>query len=520
MATRMRCRLSSLILIAVIHFLATTQCGAQTDAELEFLTWLHKHGVKGVLPGADSRLAISRPVEVADSETDADDDEAEGVGPAFEGERGVIATEDIEEGEVLVVVPLNVTMALAPDDPEPFAGSGKGLALMALLLREVAKGKESFWWPYIRILPPVLPMPWLSLPQEQWREVQHAPTIRRLQAFHLHLRNLHRDSDPRAIAHATFEQYSWAMAMHFTRHFVLYVPPREGHQNASEHEERYLFMPFGDLFNHYQESDDDDGNVKWEDGLYTDRVEVRATRRIPRGTQVLEVYGRYPAEDFYLFQGFIPENGFRDTVVIFESMEEAVFWLLRYGAAQEWWSLHDDDGGDEDPWVATNALREARSAAQAAMQEEDPSWDEDAYLGTDWYVGGNAFLEPHRAIHIGWEWDHSTRVLAAFAAVYGMMGPSHGFMLSADEDALKKEGIAAAKQALAARCRSLLESFPTTIEEDLAILEGDDGERGTCAFTEGGKKCGVTGELSEALRLAIKFRMLQKTKLKHLLEMP
>ncbi|GLI63986.1 hypothetical protein VaNZ11_007095, partial [Volvox africanus] len=87
-----------------------------------------------------------------------------------EGWRGIIATKDLQPGEVVLRVPerLLLTTRSAARDPQLVAalqrhrvgqngGDGKVLSphqvLGCHLLLEVSRGPDSFWWPYLKQLP-------------------------------------------------------------------------------------------------------------------------------------------------------------------------------------------------------------------------------------------------------------------------------------------------------------------------------------------------------------------------------
>ena len=78
-----------------------------------------------------------------------------------DGLRGLIALEDIEEGECIMTVPLEMCFVKRGNE------EGKWPVALALeLLKEMKKGKEGKWWPYLAMLPSVedlcscLPIHW------------------------------------------------------------------------------------------------------------------------------------------------------------------------------------------------------------------------------------------------------------------------------------------------------------------------------------------------------------------------
>jgi hypothetical protein len=75
---------------------------------------------------------------------------------------------------------------------------------------------------------------------------------------------------------------------------------------------------------------------------------------------------------------------------------------------------------------------------------------------------------------------------------------------------------------VAARCRELLDSFPTTSEEDTHMLATPEGAGsssggGDGAEVLGGVGTGSTPRLSEHLRLAVRYRLGKKLLLQHVM---
>ncbi|CAI7809615.1 unnamed protein product [Closterium sp. NIES-53] len=74
----------------------------------------------------------------------------------------MVAGRDVQEGEVLLTIPqsLWITAEVAAEEMPPHTGPVNiQVAMVAWLLREKARGRQSEWWPYIDILPPYVPLP-------------------------------------------------------------------------------------------------------------------------------------------------------------------------------------------------------------------------------------------------------------------------------------------------------------------------------------------------------------------------
>lgn len=448
----------------------------------------------------------------------------------------MVATADIGRGDHVITIPFRVALVLGPDDEPPFDGCSWHIALAAKLLREKAKGPRSFFSPWLRLLPQHIPVPWLALEPGQYTELQHWPTVRRLEALAAHLRESHeRSLEGGGLGGATLRELGWAVLMVCTHHFTLEMPDGEG--------PKHLFLPFGDLIRHRQATGEEDlGDVFWEEGVFSDKVELRTVRDIRQGQEVFEAYQNLPDEDLFLFQGVVPEDNPRNTVVVFESLEEGVSWLLAHMGG----ALGCFNGSRPDPWRLSRSLAVARAASAAAMQElydreynaglldgggaeeeeEEEGffvWDEDAHSGVEWYEGDRALEWSGKAIQVGRGWAHAERVLAAFAALWRSLSAGSscrtggGGGAAAVNDA---DGAAAfAAEALRQRCREVLQAFPTTAEEDEALLRawGEGGalpSQGCAAGSD--RTCRWDANQGEGLQLAVRFRLQQKKLLEEL----
>ncbi|CAI5995210.1 unnamed protein product [Closterium sp. NIES-64] len=139
----------------------------------------------------------------------------------------MVAGRDVHEGEVLLTIPqsLWITAEVAAEEMPPHTGPvNTQVAMVAWLLREKARGRQSEWWPYIDILPPYVPLPHrfrndsldeaqsdlLKLLVHQQREVALME---------------YKQVRPPAMAFASFDDYMWAHSILDSRAFS--VPIKE-----------------------------------------------------------------------------------------------------------------------------------------------------------------------------------------------------------------------------------------------------------------------------------------------------
>lgn len=137
---------------------------------------------------------------------------------------------------------------------------------------------------------------------------------------------------------------------------------REGEESPQQ---LTMLMPFGDLINHRYRDEWDQGDLEWEEEVHEEDAVLRTRRPLRVGQQAFEIYLRGPAEVHFLFQGFVPDPNPHNTVVLFESLDEAVVWLLGHLRATGRLSA-----GRREPGKKGHRRRRRRWSAREGLEGE------------------------------------------------------------------------------------------------------------------------------------------------------
>ncbi|TMW65373.1 hypothetical protein Poli38472_008015 [Pythium oligandrum] len=262
--------------------------------------------------------------------------------------RGILATADVEENDVVLHVPKRIIMCeetIMKTSPKELLPKFTKLReasdelLTAFLLTEQLKGSNSTWFPYLDILPQRteealkhIMTPLFYPTDEHVRALQDERMIktalqerRRTKVAFQRFRRLFRTV--LASKHViTLPQYQWARFLINSRAF-------------SMHGSRFL-VPFGDIFNgasqkierHHQNGQ----HFLQYHRLEGAGMDIRADRATIRGAQVLEDYGDNDNYIYFLYHGFImPDNAFDCASVQLpalprDDMENRKLEILRY----------------------------------------------------------------------------------------------------------------------------------------------------------------------------------------------
>eukprot|EP00850_Spirogloea_muscicola_P011732 SM000074S21642 [mRNA] locus=s74:65364:74923:- [translate_table: standard] len=193
------------------------QCtGSRTlDAMAEFLDWLNMNNASGSGPQSSMQVVLMGTTEA-------------GRGPSTPPESsgfGVIAARNITKGELLLRLPPNLYISnnQTANDVVPYENSTSPEILAAWLLQERAKGNASFWAPYIRILPASVPGP-VHWGDALLGELDYEPAMEKVRAEKAFIALSHQQSEVAAIAHATLDEWTWAMSIVSSRVFAIKFP--------------------------------------------------------------------------------------------------------------------------------------------------------------------------------------------------------------------------------------------------------------------------------------------------------
>jgi len=263
------------------------------------------------------------PADVAFSEwltsrgVDAPNVRVKDFGPSGFG-RGVEATEDVSEGDVLMRVPLEAVVSRgalyaagggAKMVSEAFGASNPDVMMAAFLVMEQAKGDASTWKAYLDVLPAQVSSAWLF--SEAALEALCDPALAESLATH------------KARLVSEFEQVAQPLIVKALATDGVNVDASEVRledflRGVALSESRALtisgtkyLVPFADMFNYHhhpspRQSTNGDFFLKHH-VLNENFFEVRADRDAKSGTQVFMDYGDNPSAIYLRHHGFVPD---------------------------------------------------------------------------------------------------------------------------------------------------------------------------------------------------------------------
>lgn len=274
------------------------------------VNWLEDNGM--YLSEAATWGRPRHPMAIANETTD--DGESSG--------RGLIAVKGIVQGEPLFEVPFEVVLTkqrALEDIPELPEDVNEYIAIATLLVLERAKGDDSFWKPYLDVLPKDEDLiPLFRWSEEDMALLKGSPCIAAAASLRTKLASefasaedgiysSNRDKFPAEVF--TLEAWEWAFAILFSRAIMLTA------------EQRVALVPYADLLNHnpfcstYIDVQEKQLTGKRFVMLYTDRPYARMD-------QVFVTYGPKSNGDLLLLYGFITDRNPYDSVDLVVSLSE------------------------------------------------------------------------------------------------------------------------------------------------------------------------------------------------------
>ncbi|KAL2609007.1 hypothetical protein R1flu_027580 [Riccia fluitans] len=497
-----------------------------TDSLQKFVDWCAGHD-----------LTISEKLAITDILVPAEDDYA-----GLAKVRGVLALEDINQGETLSSLPMTVGLYNNDSVIDTSAVDAWDYAA-ARLLREKAKGGESDWSPYIGILPEYLPTP-VHLDSQELEEVQWWPLMRELIQVRKAIKESYGQFSRSQLAFANYNEYKWAVTMVHSRAFTLPVKPDEQY-------EQYVLMPFMDMINHHYHYKAD-----WmSQPVWNNKLEIVAKRTVKKGEELFASFGPRTNDNLFLYYGFVLKDNPFDAVPIFGSFSEALLWFQRIwssecielmGSPLEAARCHRNTW--HDFW---DRMKNSVEEAETGSGPQGKEWGE---LVNYWADLGFQFLpyQPGPMIYPGGIVDPS--ILAVFSSSFDVLemkrkengaeppwpdhcsesgnrsavgsslmrkffeciesqvkpvrGLADGLVCRAEltdvflhEEKLTR-GMLVARLSVVLRCKEILASFPTTTAEDRELMKSDTE---TCS-QENSSTC----RTSSHLQLTRRYRYMKK----------
>ncbi|CAI5495007.1 unnamed protein product [Closterium sp. Naga37s-1] len=336
------------------------------------LTWMEKHGDQSVEEGVRSKiqvLAISSPAFYSCAPPSPP------LPPRLP--LGVLASATTPAGSPLAAIPFPLWLSRlhggwdfplsrpAPPPPAPYKNAGDDVTVAAWLLREWRKGKESFYSPWINLLPGYVPLP-LFWDEATLGELDSGEAIERVEEAIRYAEEAFSLCSDESIAGASMDEFKWAVAIVWSRSVPISAVGlkgrgkrgrrrgrggrREGGGRAEEEgedeeefwqymeeeaekeaeegegeggegaegEEVHMLLPLLDLFNHefYYTAD-------WQPTIHSSTADINifAADVISPGQPISVGYGSMDTAQFLLLYGFVPPNNPFDRFVLFENAD-------------------------------------------------------------------------------------------------------------------------------------------------------------------------------------------------------
>jgi len=232
------------------------------------------------------------------------------------GSRGAIAKEDIPSGEPMLTVPINLMISPPNAFKDPIVGAileenednlHDDLLLAVFIMYEVSKGPESFWYPYLRMIPkPESAMKWSD---DELRVLQDIRIMTRIRSRQRSLKSVF-DRRIRAFfgcypeifpEHVfDFEAFQFAWFSIQARAFGRRLPWT-------------AMVPFADCLNHSNVQTKYDYNID-DNGMF--RLFPSGMNAYAKGVEVFNSYGRRPNDNLLIDYGFALMKNMWDTIDI------------------------------------------------------------------------------------------------------------------------------------------------------------------------------------------------------------
>ena len=249
--------------------------------------------------------------------------------------RGLLARKDINDGDELIRIPLDLCMTKAAArkvlGPEVIQyGMNEYLAIALHIIHEkYVKGDASYWKPYLAVLPEVDEVnPTFTWPDEDLKFLEGSPVVAATISLQQKLRREYDDllGNPETGLIAkypdrfpadkfTYENWSWAFCMLFSRAIRL---------RSLQQGERLALVPYADLINHSPFSQayiDARESGDWLFKTGGEEVILFADRGYRRMEQIYISYGPKSNAELLLLYGFAVERNPYNSVDVTVSLK-------------------------------------------------------------------------------------------------------------------------------------------------------------------------------------------------------
>ncbi|CAI5995236.1 unnamed protein product, partial [Closterium sp. NIES-64] len=248
-----------------------------------------------------------------------------------------------QAGEHMMTIPRALFLATDKmlQDGVPYQGPvwSTGMAA-AWLCREMVKGRESFWWPYLQFLPPSVGLPFFFKP-ETLMELDSPAFVQKISTHLNNYRSEYNRIAPHLRANTTFFEYLWAVSIINSRAFgdqtrgnTVTVMVEGKEQEVPLASGPLALVPIAELLDH-----EDMFQAQYD--IQASQFEFIALMPFTKGAELFTSYGPKVNEELLLGYGFVLDGNKQENVLLFRTLLDAVnlvALVLHHDAARpgEW----------------------------------------------------------------------------------------------------------------------------------------------------------------------------------------
>ncbi|CAM6085612.1 unnamed protein product [Calypogeia fissa] len=430
------------------------------------------------------------------------------------------ATEDLKQGETVLDLPVRFFLSNIWETGDPTSlytdGTPWEVQLAAKLLRERSKGLQSRWKSYIKLLPRFIPLP-IFFSELEVNNIQDKTTQDEVERMRNFAKSTFQSLRIDEIAGVKFGDYVWALSVVYSSSCQLDVITQRKSAPIASH----YMVPFFSA----------DSEVSTIYAEYVDEGLKLIAYDVKQGTPLTAQYVSTTFRDSFLFHGFVPKIGQQDKITVFNGLQDLVDWYSsRHG------------GVNKNRYLTLKLAQDAMNTIAASLEEFDtPSNDGLKHRSGDFSVGAGGYVDVYMIsifatlyyaedaisgkpeigtfttvdfiVRTGTSaWERIMKDIAL--ASISRYGSNALLDCNTTQASHFQPGFSSAKMLIQDRLTTFLDSFSTSVVEDMALLaaaewegmnefEGDELGCPTCRWQ--------TEQMSYHDNLAVQFRASLKS---------
>jgi hypothetical protein len=226
------------------------------------------------------------------------------------GIRGLLCSTDIFKGEILISLPIEICfVAEDPRFPPPYKEADWKVTLACRILKEISRGEDSVWQPYIDGLINMKNEDRNFILTDVLHEFEYLPLVTSIQKLRDSIQKAYSMCPISSHGGATISNFSWALNLVNSRSYsfisnkntvVNFIAPITEMINHGENLVDILFngSQAGNYYHMIQK-------ISWFSLTLKSKIVFRADTSLKQGREILICYGKKTNDDFLLDHGFI-----------------------------------------------------------------------------------------------------------------------------------------------------------------------------------------------------------------------